>query len=405
MTGTISALLVMALTVFATHVSAQSAENPNFPVLVIDREEGVIAIAGEIDFRTPLAFERVLSAVPNASILILDSPGGMVHSALSIGARVQGLGLSTLVLENSECLSACALVFFAGRERLAYGDLGVHQISSPDGRGSLVAGQYALADVIEALDKYNVPSELVALMLRTPPDDIYVLSPDEKNRFGLMGAAPSPNRQTPPSDAVDLSNPETWRGNVVTGQLVASGKKWFAELYRDGTTTFQFASGKLSKGHYYVSKNEVCFKLDQATDYACRRPVRSPSGVLWYDEDGNFQCVIVTVDRNKVAAVTQHESESFDVSDYIAAGDCALVVASRRTLAEAKNFVVENVPDRRFLKGFRSNNGWIAISIGTLKPDEVDTVVNDWKQIGKIPADSYCSIGRKFIGFVDLGFE
>jgi len=273
----IGVICLLFLQFWASLASAQSAEYPNYPVIVVDQGDGIIAIAGEIDFRTPLAFERTLSEVPNASVLILDSPGGAVHGALAIASRVRGLGMTTVILSENKCFSACALVFFAGANRWAFGELGVHQISPSNGRGDMVGGQFALADVIEALNEYDVPSEVISVMLRTPPDGMYVFSSSENRRFGFLDAAePQTNSPAVSSWAVDLANPVTWRGKTVTGQLVASGKKWYASLNKDGTTTFRFTSGRISTGRYYISEGEVCFQLDGNPEFSCRRPVRGP---------------------------------------------------------------------------------------------------------------------------------
>ncbi len=62
---------LMFASCFPVPAKSQTAKHPNYPVVVLDKAEGIIAIADEIDFRTPLAFEKTLSEVPNASVLIL----------------------------------------------------------------------------------------------------------------------------------------------------------------------------------------------------------------------------------------------------------------------------------------------------------------------------------------------
>lgn len=406
MRNIILALGAIALSLSATFAMSQTAEHPNFPVVVLDRQEGIIAIVGRIDFRTPLAFEKTLSEVPNVSALVLDSPGGGVHSALSIANRVRGLGLTTVIGTDSQCMSACAFIFLAGTARLAWGELGVHQISGSDGDGNLVDGQFALAEIIEALNEFDAPTELIGLMLRTPPENMYTLSSQEKRQFGFLAneKEPATAPQTP-TPRVDLADPETWRGKVVTGELVSSGKRWFAALNLDGTTVFEFTSGQRSAGRYIVSDGNVCFKLDNNNHFDCRRPVSSPTGIRWYDEKGNFQSLIIGVENSKIAVTQRTRNVPAGVSDYIRPSECALIVASRPTVIEARNYVFANVSDRRFLKAFRSKNGWIAISIGTLKPHEVDTVLTEWKQAGRLPLDSYCSTGRAYQGIVNLGIN
>lgn len=406
MKASIVALTLLLAFMLPSFAASQTAGNPNYPVMVLDRDDGIIGIADRIDFRTPLAFEKVIAEVPNASVLLLNSPGGLVHSALSIATRVRGLGLTTVVADEHECLSACALVFFAGNPRLAFGKLGVHQISSTNGDGDMVGGQFALADVIEALNEYDVPPEVIGLMLRTPPEEMYVFSPQENRSYGFLVERQAETRNsTPLRSRTDLSNPETWRGKVITGQLVSNGKKWYASLNPDGSTTFQFSSGQRSNGRYYLTDSEVCFKLDQNSKFACRRPVSSSGSIRCYDEKGAFQSVILSVDDSNFGDTNSLVALPRDVSEYISPGNCALIVASRRTIAEAREFVMENVPDRRYLRAFKAKNGWIAIAIGTLRPEEVEKIIADWKAIGRIPADSYCSTGSSYEAVVSLGLE
>lgn len=77
-------------------------------------------------------------------------------------------------------------------------------------------------------------------------------------------------------------------------------------------------------------------------------------------------------------------------------GTCELIIAARPTLEEAKQ-VVSGVTDKRFVKIFQAQNGWYAISIGALRPDEEEPIMAKWKASGKIPQDAYCSTGEKYV--------
>ena len=438
--------MVWAL-VFASPALSQSAQNPHYPVVMLDRDKGVFAIVGAFDFRTPLSFERVLENIPNPRVLVLDSPGGSVHSALAIASRVRAMGLKTVVNEDDGCFSACSMVFFAGASRIAYGDLGVHQISTASGNDDLVAGQFALADIIEVLGDFDVPAEVMAIMLRTPPEDMYVFSRQENIRFGFYGgaaAAPKPKPKvkkpqrgvgsndvasrvatsplvepTQPSDkkksgsqsassnsakGVNVYDPSTWRGKTIQGELVEDGKRWYSWLHTDGRTTFQTTSGKRLYGRYRISNGYVCYRYDGSTSEACRTP-RSVNGrVGWYDTKGKYVSYIAGVKSISLSSVAGSSGLVPSVAEYIRGDECVLVVASRPNVAEARRYVFDNISDRRYLKAFKSKNGWIAITIGKLKPHEVDPTLARWKKSGKSPQDSYCSTGKKYTGGVDIGF-
>lgn len=112
----------------------------------------------------------------------LDSPGGYVLPALAIARAVNAAGLNTSVPSGQECQSACSLIFMAGKERVADGILGVHQIS---GVNDPSVTQTVIGEIYEELVRFNTPSYLVSRMLRTPPQDMYVFSPEELERNSI----------------------------------------------------------------------------------------------------------------------------------------------------------------------------------------------------------------------------
>jgi hypothetical protein len=76
---------------------------------------------------------------------------------------------------------------------------------------------------------------------------------------------------------------------------------------------------------------------------------------------------------------------------------CALIVASRKTMQEVFDYIDENITSTRYLNIYESNNGWYAISIGFLKKSQKNYVLEKWKSVGKIPSDSLCSTGRRYL--------
>ena len=83
-----------------------------------------------------LHLKKALREHPTIATLILqNNGGGLVHIGLVVAEEVYERGLNTFIPKDSYCASACAFVFFAGRERLAEGRLGVHQISAPEMTG------------------------------------------------------------------------------------------------------------------------------------------------------------------------------------------------------------------------------------------------------------------------------
>lgn len=118
----------------------------------------------------------------------LNSPGGRVFPALEIARAIKAAGLNTIVPTGDECHSACAFIFLAGNERIAQGKLGVHQVSGVDDP-SLT--QTAIGRIYEDLVTFNAPSYLVSRMLRTPPGDMYIFTPEEleQNSINIRDAS------------------------------------------------------------------------------------------------------------------------------------------------------------------------------------------------------------------------
>lgn len=148
----------------------------------------IIALNAEITLDTAAEFAQALEARPDARIVVLNSPGGMVDTALEMAREIRKRGLQTYVPAGLGCYSACAYMFLAGENRQAEGELGVHQISTDV--LDLISAQATLGDVLDALEEYGVQQPVISRMLRTPPDDMYVFSADELSRFGINRGEP-----------------------------------------------------------------------------------------------------------------------------------------------------------------------------------------------------------------------
>lgn len=76
-------------------------------------------------------------------------------------------------------------------------------------------------------------------------------------------------------------------------------------------------------------------------------------------------------------------------------GSCAVIVASRRNLDEARAFQTQN-GHLRFGHVFRAPNGAYAISLGHLPQDRARGWIDREAAAGRIPDDSFCSTARGF---------
>ncbi|PTM96118.1 PAN domain-containing protein [Mycoplana dimorpha] len=198
--------------VFATLLVAAAAErafaeDQTFGPFVVDSTNpDLITLNGLIDAGSALNFRRALQAAPNAKLVTLNSPGGNVQMGLLIADDIHQRKLATYIPKESECYSACSFIFLAGKERKVDGELGVHQISSdsPD----LVGAQLAISDIIEVLNRFDTPMDVMHVMFKTPPDDMHVFSQDEILRYGLNRSGDNPPK-TPTVITVPAASGDT----------------------------------------------------------------------------------------------------------------------------------------------------------------------------------------------------
>ncbi len=122
--------------------------------------------------------------------------------------------LATYISKNSRCYSACSYIFLAGNERKVDGELGVHQISSesPD----LVGAQLAISDILEVLNRFDTPMEVMHVMFKTPPDQMHVFTHEEIERYklnrdgkGEAGAVTVAEKQGPAAPVLPNSEPSS----------------------------------------------------------------------------------------------------------------------------------------------------------------------------------------------------
>lgn len=133
---------------------------------------------------------KVRSETPET--VYLNSPGGSVTEALALGRIVREAGLSTSVEPGDICLSACPYVFAGGVVRHAPEGalLGVHQHYY--GENTVLPAFMAVrdiqrgqAEVMDYLSEMGIDLSVMQPALSTPPEDIYILTPQELERYRL----------------------------------------------------------------------------------------------------------------------------------------------------------------------------------------------------------------------------
>ena len=130
-------------------------------------------------------------------IVFLNSPGGSVTDAIDIGRQLRGMQIETAMTDSDICLSACPYILAGGVIRdIAPGAMvGVHQHYF--GENIALPAFLAVEDiqrgqgeVMGYLIEMGIDPAMMEPALLTPPDEIYVLLPEELERFGLISAPP-----------------------------------------------------------------------------------------------------------------------------------------------------------------------------------------------------------------------
>lgn len=129
----------------------------------------------------------------------LSSPGGSVADALKIGTMLRDAGIATGVDAGDLCLSACPYMLAGGvlREVGPGGMVGVHQHYF--GENTVLPAFMAVRDiqagqaqVVGYLAEMGIDLRLMQPALATPPEDIYILTPAELERYRLITRSDPP---------------------------------------------------------------------------------------------------------------------------------------------------------------------------------------------------------------------
>ncbi|MDZ7710804.1 MAG: hypothetical protein U5K36_12625 [Roseovarius sp.] len=152
------------------------------------RLEGTIA-DGDSDRIIKLLEE----ARPRPERIVLQSPGGSVTDALSLGRHLRAEGIETRMLSGEYCFSACPYILAGGAARDIPDEalVGVHQHYF--GESSILPASFAVEDiqagqgeVMIYLDAMGIDPLVMHHALTTPPDEIYILVPAELRDYGFV---------------------------------------------------------------------------------------------------------------------------------------------------------------------------------------------------------------------------
>ena len=176
-------LTIVPKTVPKTNVPVTKTEKENIERLIeIQKEFGLSFYGGffhsvqmpnslfffdDIRPRDSFEFHKALRN-HDITLVVLSSRGGDVDEGLLMAGKIKDRELNTYVANNSlggrgNCASACSYMFFAGKSRIAEGDLGVHQFYSSQASNEDKIGatqkraQKTVSEIIGFLNEFKTP--------------------------------------------------------------------------------------------------------------------------------------------------------------------------------------------------------------------------------------------------------
>lgn len=148
----------------------------------------IVDVAGFVWDTDVPAFKRTLDGLngnPKPIVVRLSGPGGQL-SGIEIGLLIRARGLATLVPNEAECSSVCALIWLAGSPRAIGGDrarIGFHAASSGHiGGPTSAAGNFAIGWYMQRLGLNN---DAIRGVTTTAPQNIIWLEPRHAAEWGL----------------------------------------------------------------------------------------------------------------------------------------------------------------------------------------------------------------------------
>jgi hypothetical protein len=177
--GNVIAATLCTLVLFAA--PAQAAE-----ITVIKRvgDIGHIEISGPINPADDVTFREIQSKERfSQATVYLNSPGGMVDSAIRMGQAIRAAEWTTSVEAGDTCASACVIIWAGGFNRYLLGRLGLHsaatQISENPPR--YIRSETGNTKIAAYFKEMSMPQELIDLWPKADPDKLNLVTYGDYN--------------------------------------------------------------------------------------------------------------------------------------------------------------------------------------------------------------------------------
>lgn len=199
----LKALLMIAGVAFAGP-AVRAAEFNVFPASA--DFPAIISVKGEIYDGDDSRLQAALAGI-SSGVVVLEGPGGSLVPGIRMGNIIRLRGLSTIVLAETSCASACALAWLGGVDRyLGVGArIGFHAayqsaggILEETGSGNARVGHY--------LTNLGLSEEAITYMTSAPPQDLWWLTPMAAARYGIEVIYLPPRETAPAATQAPVAN-------------------------------------------------------------------------------------------------------------------------------------------------------------------------------------------------------
>ncbi len=211
----------------------------------------VISIVGDIQSGDLDKFLALAFKSKRDVLVRLDSKGGDLATALDIGRLISARGYSTSIIKY-DCISACALIWLAGKDRyLQDGErLGFHSAFKKTKSGQREPDQASNALIGAYIRQLELPSAVASLVVEADPNSVTWVTIKNASDFGIM------TRRGVDIESHDLHD----------RALISKDPKTAALLYREAANR-GFAGSQNNLGDIYESGRGVLKKNEKVAVY------------------------------------------------------------------------------------------------------------------------------------------
>ncbi len=174
--------LALALALALGTACARAAR---FDIIDLPNGDRAVLLTGPIGMGDEKAFHATAAKL-DGHVVVTTGPGGNVHAAVSIGNEIRARGWSTLVPPNTDCASACALIWLSGDLRMmAEGArIGFHALSVRK-NGVYMETHDRDVDLHRWLTDLGYTEDTTATIVNTPAALVRWLDPIELRANGI----------------------------------------------------------------------------------------------------------------------------------------------------------------------------------------------------------------------------